>query len=597
MSPDDSPGPGDRGAGGGPEGPNLDAVELEILRTQLEAVAEEMGEVLVRGAYSPNITERRDCSTALFDTDGQLVAQAEHIPVHLGAMPAAVDAVRDRDPDPGDVWILNDPFTGGTHLPDVTLVSPLTRPDDAPGDDATDRTANEADEIVGFAVSRAHHADVGGITPGSMPAGAREIHQEGLRIPPIRLVVAGEHRDEVEGLVLANVREPAARRVDLRAQVAANQRGEARVHDLLSRHGDRLLAAFPAVIDYARERTRAAIAEIPDGTYTAEDALEGDGVTDDDVPVRVAVTVDGATLRVDFDGTAAQVDGNVNAPLSVTRSAVYYVIRCITGADIPPNAGCYEPVTVTAPAGSFLNPDPPAAVVGGNVETSQRVADVVFAALAEAAPERVPAGGQGTMNNLVVGSPDFAYYETVGGGAGASHDRDGGSGVQVGMTNTRNTPIEALEAAYPLRVERYALRADSGGPGRHDGGDGLVRSLRLETDATVSILSDRRRHAPRGLAGGEDGQPGVNRIDGEIVGPKVTRDVPAGTVVTVETPGGGGFGEPAEAAGPPDLHAGSDGSHGDGGDDVVEAPDERDGTAGESGQASDAADPTGGGDA
>ncbi|ELZ30481.1 N-methylhydantoinase B [Halosimplex carlsbadense 2-9-1] len=524
---------------------DLDPVELEILRNQLESVAEEMGQVLIRGAYSPNITERRDCSTAVFDADGRLVAQAEHIPVHLGAMPEAVDAVLDRDPEPGDVFALNDPFEGGTHLPDVTLVSPV-----APDTDSTAADGDDPDDpdILGYAVSRAHHADVGGMAPGSMPAGARDIHQEGLRIPPVRLVAGGEIDDEIESLVLANVRNPDERRADLRAQIAANDRAEERIGDLLDAHGDRLLAAFEAVIDYSRQRVAAELRELPDGTYRAADALEGDGVTDEDIPIEVSVTVDGATVDVDFAGTADQVAGNVNAPLTVAKSAVYFVIRCITDPEIPPNQGCYESVSVSAPERSLLNPEPPAAVVGGNVETSQRVTDVVFAALAEAAPDRVPAGGQGTMNNLVVGDAEFAYYETVGGGAGANPGSDGLSGVQVGMTNTLNTPVEALEAAYPLRVERYALREGSGGDGRYRGGDGLVRTVRVEADATVSLLTERRRHAPRGIAGGADGQPGINRIDGERVPAKVTREVAAGTTVTVETPGGGGHGNPAHSA-------------------------------------------------
>ena len=509
----------------------LDPVELEILRNQLESVAEEMGEVLIRGAYSPNITERRDCSTAIFDAGGRLVAQAEHIPVHLGAMPDAVDAVREHDPDPDDVWVLNDPFRGGTHLPDVTLVSPVSH----------------EGEIVAFAVSRAHHADVGGSSPGSMPAGARDIYQEGLRIPPVRLVADGEINEEVESVVLANVRNPDERQADLRAQVAANERGGERVRELLDDHGDRLFAAFEDVLAYSRERVKRELRDLPDGEYTASDVLEGDGVTDADIPIAVTVTVDGPTLDVDFTGTADQVAGNVNAPLSVAKSAVYFVVRCVTDPDIPPNQGCYDPVSVHAPAGSLLNPDPPAAVVGGNVETSQRVADVVFAALAEAAPERVPAGGQGTMNNLVIGTGEFAYYETIGGGAGATADADGLSGVQVGMTNTLNTPIEALESEYPLRVERYALRPDSGGDGRHRGGDGLVRAVRVETDATVSLLTERRRHPPEGVAGGESGATGRNLIDGEAVPAKVTRDVAAGTTVTVETPGGGGHGPPDDA--------------------------------------------------
>jgi N-methylhydantoinase B len=508
----------------------FDAVELEILRTQLESVAEEMGSVLVRGAYSPNITERRDCSTALFDSAGRMLAQAEHIPVHLGAMPEAVDAVLTCDPRPGDVFLLNDPFRGGTHLPDVTLVSPITY----------------EGSIVAYAVSRAHHADIGGATPGSMPAGAREIHAEGVRIPPVRYVAGGERNEAVEALLLANVRNPDQRRADLRAQRGANERAGERLRDLLADHGDRLLAAFDAVIDYSRTRIERELRGIPDGTYRASDVLEGDGVTDEDIPIRAAVTVDGATMTVDFEGTASQVAGNVNAPLSVAKSAVYFVVRCVTDPEIPPNHGCYEPVTVEAPDGSLLNPRPPAAVVGGNVETSQRVADVVFAALGEAAPERVPAGGQGTMNNLVIGSPEFVYYETIGGGAGATASSDGLSGVQVGMTNTLNTPVEALEAAYPLRVERYALRDDSGGRGHNEGGDGLVRSVTVERDVTVSLLTERRRHAPRGVAGGADGECGRNLVDGEQVPAKVTRDIEAGTTVTIETPGGGGYGTPEE---------------------------------------------------
>jgi N-methylhydantoinase B len=349
--------------------------------------------------------------------------------------------------------------------------------------------------------------------------------------------------------LLANVRNPRERRADIRAQIAATERADERIGDLLAEHGERLLAAFDAVIDYSRQRVESELRDLPDGTYSAADVMEGDGIEDGDIPVAATVTVDGAHLDVAFAGTAEQVDGNVNAPLSVAKSAVYYVVRCVTDPDIPPNHGCYEPVTVSAPAGSLLNPDPPAAVVGGNVETSQRVTDVVFAALADAAPDRVPAGGQGTMNNVVVGAADFAYYETVGGGTGARPGGDGLSGVQVGMTNTLNTPIEALEAEYPLRVERYALRTGSGGDGRYRGGDGLVRRLRLETDATVSLLTDRRRTAPRGLAGGEDGTPGRNLIDGEQVGAKVTREVTEGTTVTVETPGGGGHGEPDGAEG------------------------------------------------
>jgi N-methylhydantoinase B len=522
----------------------LDPVTLEVLRNQLEGVAEEMGTVLIRGAYSPNITERQDCSTALFDADGRMVAQAEHIPVHLGAMPEAVDAVRERNPKPGDVFVLNDPFTGGTHLPDVTLVSSLSLDGD----------------VVGFAVSRAHHADVGGMAPGSMPAGAREIQQEGLRIPPLRLVDGGERVEDVLDLILANVRTPSERRADLEAQLAANERAADRLRELADEHGrDRLERAFDAVIDYSRERMTAAIAELPDGTYEADDVLEGDGVTDADIPIRAAVTVDGGALAVDFAGSAPQVEGNCNAPLAVAKSAVYFVVRCVTDPEIPPNHGCYEPVSISAPEGSILDPNPPAAVVGGNVETSQRVTDVVLAALGEAAPDRVTAGSQGTMNNLTIGarggggasagddSPaSFTYYETIGGGFGARPDADGMDGVQVGMTNTLNTPVEALEAAYPLRVERYAFRPDSGGDGRHRGGLGLERRVRVEAAATVSLLTERRRHAPAGIEGGESGATGENLIDDDPVAAKTTIDVEQGTTVTVRTPGGGGYGDPSE---------------------------------------------------
>ncbi|MFC4439614.1 MULTISPECIES: hydantoinase B/oxoprolinase family protein [Natrialbaceae] len=520
----------------------IDPVTLEVLRNQLESVAEEMGQTLIRGAYSPNIKERRDCSTALFDADGRMIAQAEHIPVHLGAMPEAVDAVREFDPEPGDVFVLNDPFAGGTHLPDVTMVSPIAPEDEAGNDeDRSDR------EIVGYAVSRAHHADVGGMTPGSMPAGAREIYQEGLRLPPTRLVEGGEIREDVRALVLANVRNPRERRADLRAQLAANDRAADRLAALFDEHGRAtVLEGFDAVIDYSAERMRDQIRELPDGTYEATDVLEGDGITDEDIEITVAVTVDGDAIEVDFAGTEGQLTGNLNAPLAVAKSAVYFVVRCVTDPEIPPNHGCYDPVGVRAPDGSLLNPNPPAAVVGGNVETSQRVTDVVFTALAAAAPDRVPAQSQGTMNNLTVGARDgsFTYYETIAGGFGARADKDGMDGVQVGMTNTLNTPVESIETEYPLRIERYALRPDSGGRGAFRGGLGLERTVTVETDATVSLLTERRRHAPSGVAGGESGARGENLIDGESVPAKTTVDVDAGTTVTVRTPGGGGHGNP-----------------------------------------------------
>ncbi len=511
----------------------IDSVTLEILRNQLESIAEEMGEVLITGAYSPNIKERRDCSTALFDGEGRMVAQAEHIPVHLGAMPEAVAAVRERNPEPGETFVVNDPFSGGTHLPDITMVSPLA-PDG---------------EIVGYAVSRAHHADVGGMVPGSMPAGAREIYQEGLRLPPVRLVRGGEINDDVMDLLLANVRNPTERRADLRAQLAANDRAEKRLDDLFADHGEAVVRkGFDAVIEYSRDRMAGEIADLPDGRYGATDVLEGDGVTDENLPIAATVRIDGERIEVDFSGTADQGAGNCNAPLTVAKSAVYFVLRCVTDPEIPPNHGCYEPISVAAPEGSLLDPTPPAAVVGGNVETSQRVTDVVFLALADAVPDQVPAQGQGTMNNLTIGGREsgFTYYETVGGGFGARADKDGMDGVQVGMTNTLNTPIEALETEYPMRVEKYSLRADSGGRGRYRGGLGLVRSVTVEAPATVSLLTERRRYAPQGIAGGEDGAPGENLIEGNEMPAKTTRDVPAGATVTVRTPGGGGHGDPDE---------------------------------------------------
>ena len=521
---------------------DLDPVTLEILRNRLEGIAEEMGQVLIRGAYSPNIKERQDCSTALFDADGRMIAQAEHIPVHLGAMPEAVAAVRERDPDPGDAYILNDPFAGGTHLPDVTVVS----------------TIAPAGEIIGYAVTRAHHADVGGGTPGSMPAGATEIFQEGLRIPGARIVADGEIDEELLEFVLANVRNPEERRADLRAQLAANDRGGRRIGELIDEYGrDRLADAFDAVIDYSQRRIEAEIADVPDGTYEATDVLEGDGVSSGDIHIVATVTVDGTSVAVDFAGTAAQVPGNTNAPLSVATSAVYFVVRAVTDPEIQPNQGCYDPIEVSAPAGSLLNPTPPAAVVGGNVETSQRVTDVVLSAFAEALPGSVPAQGQGTMNNTIIGSQrdggdreadGFTYYETVGGGDGGSPEVDGMDGVQVGMTNTLNTPIEALESEYPLTVERYALRSGSGGDGRYRGGLGIERSVTVETDAVVSLLTERRRNAPQGAAGGAPGATGENLIDGDPVAAKTTVEVGAGTTITVRTPGGGGYGDPGERA-------------------------------------------------
>lgn len=500
---------------------SLDPITLSVLRSALAGIADEMGTVLVRSAYSSNIKERRDCSAALFDVAGRLVAQAEHIPVHLGAMPESVAAVMARGPRPDDVWVLNDPYAGGTHLPDITMVSPV----------AVDG------EIVGYAVTRAHHSDVGGMAPGSMPADSQELWQEGLVIPAVRLT------DDVLDLVCANSRTPRLRRGDFRAQAAANLLGARRVAELAARRGlSVVLQGFSDVLAYAERRSREALRALPDGRYEARTELEGDGVVDVDIPIVVAVTVDGDEMHVDFTGTAAAVAGNVNCPLAVTRSACYFALRVLLPEDVPANAGTYVPLRVTAPEGSLVNARPPHAVVAGNVETSQRIADAVLAALSSVAD--VPAAGQGTMNNLVIGGAGWTYYETIAGGQGASARGDGPSGVHVGMTNTLNTPVEALELEYPMRVERYELVDGSGGAGAHRGGDGVVRAVRVLEEASVSLLTDRRRHPPPGAAGGAPGALGRNLLNEEELAPKVRRQLAAGDIVTVVTPGGGGWGSP-----------------------------------------------------
>ena len=508
------------GAGG------LDPVALSVFSSALTGIAEEMGAVLVRGAYSSNIKERRDCSTALFDAQGRMIAQAAHIPVHLGALPEAVRAVMEREPRAGDVFVLNDPFRGGSHLPDLTLVSALTL-DGRP---------------AGFAVTRAHHSDVGGKSPGSMPSDSRSVFEEGLVIPPVRLVDAGELAEDVLALILANVRTPDVRRGDLRAQLAANQLAQRRLAELVARPGTPPLeVACAAVLEYAERRTREALRALPDGVAEASGELEGDGVSDDDVPIRVRVELAGDALRVDFAGTAGAVAGNVNCPLAVTRSACCFALRVLTGPDVPANAGAYAPLEVLAPVGSLVCAQAPSAVVAGNVETSQRIADVVLLALSRLV-DGLPAQGQGTMNNLVIGGAGWTYYETIGGGQGAGPEGPGDSGVHVGMTNTLNTPVEALELEYPLRVERYELARGSGGAGRHAGGDGIERVIRVLEPCSLSLLTDRRRHAPAGARGGGDGAVGVNRLDGEPLAPKAARELRAGQLVSVTTPGGGGWG-------------------------------------------------------
>jgi N-methylhydantoinase B len=487
-------------------------VELQVIGAALRSIADEMGAALVRSAFSANIKERRDCSTALFDTDGRMVAQAEHIPVHLGAMPDAVAAVRARGPHPDDVWVLNDPFTGGTHLPDITLVT---------------RTP------VGFAVTRAHHADVGAAEPGSLPADSRRLDEEGVVIPPTRL------DDAVLDQLVARMRNPDERRGDLRAQLAAHALAARRLEELCVRRGRRRVEqAMDELYSYSERRVRAAIARLPDGRFEAVDTLEPlDG---SELELRVALTIAGDELELDFDGTAPQHEGNLNCPLAVTCSACYFVVRCLTDPDVPASGGAFAPVRVRAPEGSLVNARPPAAVAAGNVETSSRIVDVVFATFGEAV--RVPAQGQGTMNNLTLGNDRFTYYETVGGGQGACPDAEGPSGVHVAMSNTLSTPAEALELAYPLRVERHELRLGSGGAGAHRGGDGVVRELLVLEPCRLSLVGERRRRGPRGARGGDPGAPGRNFLNGEELPAKVTRSVDVGDVIRVETPGGGGYG-------------------------------------------------------
>ncbi len=521
---------------------SLDAVDLEVFRHRLSAIAEEMGVALCRSAFSPNIKERRDFSCALFDARGEMAAQAAHIPVHLGSTPLSVRAaIERRQPGPGDVIILNDPFAGGTHLPDVTLVAPVFLPG--------------ATQPCGYVANRAHHADIGGGSPGSM-ALATEIYQEGLRLPPVRLVRGGTLADDVLDLFLANTRVAHERRGDLMAQLAALRLGEARLLELIARHTPaRVEAAMQALQDYSERRLRAALRRIPAGTYGAVDWLDDDGIEARDIELRVAVGVGRGRITVDFSGTAAQVRGGINANHAVTLAAVLYAVQLAVGEEIPANAGLLRPLTLKLPRGSVVDADFPAAVAGGNVETSQRIVDVVLRALATALPERIPAASCGTMSNFALGGREarsgrqVAYYETIAGGAGAGPRGDGASAVQTHMTNTLNTPVEALEAAYPLRVVRYAVRRGSGGRGRHRGGDGIVREIETLAPLRVTLLAERRRHRPYGLQGGEPGRGGAAQVvrasepDRWIeLASKTSLDVGAGDRIRIATPGGGGWG-------------------------------------------------------
>ena len=505
----------------------IDPVELQVLTGALRATCEEMGAVLIRSAHSANIKERRDASTALFDPLGQMVMQAEHIPVHLGAMPAAVEAILDEEHAPDRAWVLNDPYRGGTHLPDITVIAPVFA-----------SAGGSGSKLIGFAANRAHHADVGGPTPGSMPADSRRLAEEGVVIEP--RILDERAIAELSGLM----RQPEQRRADLRAQLAAGRTGARRLQELHDRVGrERLREAFTEVLDYAERRTRACLRQLDDGRRSARDVLEA---REGELEIVLEATVAGDRLRLDFTGTAPQHDGNLNCPLAVTRSACYFAIRVLTDPEIPPSAGAYRPIEVIAPEGCLLNAhsstgaaDDAPAVVGGNVETSSRVADVVLGAFGRAL-------GQGTMNNVTLGSENFVYYETIAGGQGACPDADGPSAVHVAMSNTLNTPVEALELEFPLRVVEYALRRGSGGGGAHHGGDGVIRELEALAPLSYSLITERRRHAPAGARGGLPGTPGRNLLDGEDLAAKAIGRLKPGQRLRIETPGGGGDGAPRQ---------------------------------------------------
>lgn len=543
---------------------SFDPTTLEIYRALFTSVAEEMGIALRRTAFSPNIKERRDYSCAVFDASGRVIAQGDHMPVHLGSMPMAVAAaLREVDPQPGDVVALNDPYAGGTHLPDVTLVMPVVSSPLSVVSGSrkrskslkhAPRTTDNKLRTIFYVANRAHHADIGGATPGSMGL-ATDIYGEGLRIPPVRLVRGGVIDDDLMRLVMANVRGHAERRGDFEAQIGSLKTGETRLLEIVERRGEAEARQYAQqLIDYAARMMRQTIRTIPDGIYKAEDALDDDGIADQPVLIRVRITIREDRATVDFDGSASQVSGAINAVEAITVSAVSYVFRCLVGAEVPASAGLIEPITVIAPAGTVVNANPPASVAGGNVETSQRIVDTVFKALAQAIPDRIPAASQGTMNNLTIGGIDprsgleFSYYETVAGGMGARPTLDGMSGVHTHMTNSLNTPAEALEYAYPLRVREYRLRRGSGGCGQQRGGDGVIREIETLAKSRMSLLADRRKRGPYGLAGGEDGKTGTNTIirNGQTplgVSAKGSCQLQVGDRIRIETPGGGGWGK------------------------------------------------------
>ncbi len=518
----------------------MDAVELSLFTSRVSAICDEMGALLRRAAFSPNIRDRLDFSCALFDPRGRLCAQAAHIPVHLGSMAYAMaDLVAGRDWRAGDMLVVNDPFRGGTHLPDVTVIAPVF----------------VAAVCVGFVANRAHHADIGADAPGSMPLGCR-LEDEGLLIAPTLLVERERLCREVLDGIIAATHNATVTEGDFSAQISANRGGVARVQALAGRLGpDAYLEGLDALNAYAARLARQALRALPDGEYRFDDLMDDDGQGQMDIPLRVAIRVQGHRVKVDFSATAAQVRGNINCPLSVTAAAVFYVFRCLMDAHTPACAGAFEAIELEVPPGSVLNARPPAAVAAGNVETSSRVVDLVLGALAEAIPERVAAASQGSMNNIAMGArradAGWDYYETLGGGMGAGRHGGGLHALQTHMTNTLNTPIEVLESAWPLRVTHYAVRRGSGGEGRRPGGDGLVRGYEFLAPATVTLLTERRRHRPWGLCGGGAGSAGENRLNGALLAPKVCLDVRPGDRLEIHTPGGGGYGAPAAQGLPP----------------------------------------------
>ena len=538
----------------------FDPTTLEIYRALYTSVAEEMGVTLRRTSFSPNIKERRDYSCAVFDSGGRVIAQGDHMPVHLGSMPMAVAAaLHDVDIGPGDVVAVNDPFAGGTHLPDVTLVMGVFGETRRRRETVTRRISPRprvahSPRPLFFVANRAHHADIGGATPGSMGL-ATDVYGEGVRIPPIRIVRAGESCDDVMKLILTNVRSSHERRADFAAQVGSLRTGELRLLEIVERRGAKEARDYAEhLISYSSRMMRRAIAQIPDGSYDAEDALDDDGIIEGEVPIRARITVKDDRAVVDFSGSSPQVAGAINAVEAITASAVSYCFRCLVAADVPASAGLMEPIKVIAPKGTVVNAAHPASVAGGNVETSQRIVDTVFKALAKAIPDRIPAASQGTMNNLTIGGIDprtgreFSYYETVAGGMGARPARDGMNATHTHMTNSLNTPAEALEYSYPLRVREYRIRAGSGGKGKQKGGDGTIREIETLASARMALLADRRKRAPYGLNGGADGECGrayIVRRSGkkEVLTSKGNWEMEAGDRVRIETPSGGGWGK------------------------------------------------------